>query len=216
MTERNQRQDGMNNRNPNNDALDRELDATLAKYAAEPRTGLEERVLANLRAADQSHAAEHSWWRWPAVAAPAVLIVLALSVAWRSPKPAQNITMQHPPASMYVDKHIGTQVANNSGPSSIRPHAAGSGRQLRLRVISNPRTAVAPAPKLEQFPSPQPLSEQEKMLADYVAGHHQQAILVARARMAELKEYWTEEMQATATSSSRETSDQSVSQQEDR
>jgi hypothetical protein len=53
-------------------------------------------------------------------------------------------------------------------------------------------------------------------LADYVAGHHQQAILVARARMAELKEYWTEEMQATATSSSRETSDQSVSQQEDR
>jgi hypothetical protein len=214
MTDSNESRDNMNHHDLDRSALDRELDATLAKFAAvEPRAGLEERVMANLRA-EQTHAADHSWWRWPAVAALAAVIVLALSVAWRSGKPVQNIVTQPRPA--HADKHPGTQVATNSGPSSIQPDNAGSGRRLKPRVISYPQTAVAPAPKLDQFPSPQPLSEQERMLTEYVAEHHQQAVLIAQARMAELKKDLAEEMEEASATSNRQTSDQSVSQQENR
>jgi hypothetical protein len=211
MTNRNQRQDDMNSQDRT--ALDRELDAALAKFAAvEARAGLEERVLANLRA-EGRHAAQRSWWQWPTVAALAMVIVAAISLAWRSSKPERHITTQRPPATAQTDEHAGMQVTNNRERLSIQPHDAGSARQLKPQAVNYPATAIAAAPKLDQFPSPQPLSEQEKMLADYVAEHHQQAILVARARMAELKKDLAEEMEAP---SNRLTSDQFVNQQEDR
>ena len=108
------------------------------------------------------------------------------------------------------------QVADKGGSGSIRPDEALSTTKLKPPAFSQTMAVVASAPKLDEFPSPQPLSEQEKMLAEYVAEHHQQAALVARARMADLKEDWIKEMQATATTAGRPTSDQSVSQQEDR
>ena len=45
--------------------LDDQLEAALAKYAAvEPRTGLEERILANLKSRPSS-STRVAWWRWP-------------------------------------------------------------------------------------------------------------------------------------------------------
>ena len=40
---------------------------------------------------------------------------------------------------------------------------------------------AAGSPKLDQFPSPQPLSEQEKILTNYVAQYPEHAVLIARA-----------------------------------
>jgi hypothetical protein len=71
----------------------------------------------------------------------------------------------------------------------------------------------ASAPKLDVFPSPEPLSEQEKMLAAYVAQHHQQAVLIARARMAELKEDLAKETTGENSAPNRQSSDQSMNQQ---
>jgi hypothetical protein len=216
MTENNQRHDRLNNRSLNDDALDRELDAALTKFAAvEPRAGLEERVLANLRT-ERERAAGHSWWRWPAVAALAAVTVVALSVAWRSGKPAQNITTQTPPAPMQADRHVGTQLANNSATVPIRPHDVGPRKRLKPQTMGYSEAAIGPAPRLDQFPSPQPLSEQEKMLAEYVAGHHQQAILIARVRTAELKKDWPEEIEEASATSNHPTSDSPVIQQENR
>jgi hypothetical protein len=42
-------------------------------------------------------------------------------------------------------------------------------------------------PKLDQFPSPQPLSEQEKILAAYVAKYPEDALLLAQARAEALR-----------------------------
>lgn len=42
--------------------------------------------------------------------------------------------------------------------------------------------AIVKPPKLEQFPSPIPLNEQEKMLARYVQEFPRKAALVARAQ----------------------------------
>ena len=40
----------------------------------------------------------------------------------------------------------------------------------------------AATPRLEQFPSPQPLSEQERILADYVTQFRREAVLGAEAQ----------------------------------
>jgi hypothetical protein len=201
----------MKHQNLNNDSLDRELDAALAKFTtAEPRAGLEDRVLANLRA-EQQHTAKRSWWRWPAVAVLAAGIVVTVFAAWRSEKPA-HIVEQHPSATTYRQDR--TMVVNNGGSVSILPHEAA--RRPKPRPAGRTAAVAIPPPKLDQFPSPQPLSEQEKMLAGYVAGHRQQAILIARVRTAELKKDWPEEMDEASATSNRPTSDSPVIQLENR
>ena len=49
--------------------LNRALDSALARYrAVEPREGLEERILANVRAAD-TRSMQRTWWHWGFTAA---------------------------------------------------------------------------------------------------------------------------------------------------
>ena len=68
-----------------NDDLGHELDVVIAKYAAsEPRPGLEERILANLRA-EQTHGPVRIWWRWAIAGALAVVVVAGVALAWRWP-----------------------------------------------------------------------------------------------------------------------------------
>jgi hypothetical protein len=169
------------------DALDRELDAALAKYVAvEPRMGLEERVLTHLRA--ERGTAAPTWWQWPAIVAlaSAVAIVLGVSLLWKSAKPAPEVAVHHPPTVV------------QSGPQSPKntPNPARLSSTMK-KVITRDRRrqsiAVA-GPKLEQFPSPRPLSEQEKILERYVTNDLQQATLIARARTEALGRDAAEEM----------------------
>jgi hypothetical protein len=46
---------------------------------------------------------------------------------------------------------------------------------------------VAAVPKLDQFPSPQPLTEEERILADYVRHFQDQAVQIARVANAEVQ-----------------------------
>lgn len=188
----------MNRQYLRNDKLDRELNAALVKFAAvEPRRGLEDRILRNLRAERQHHSAR-TWWRWPAVAALAVAMVLAVSLAWRQGKAVRNITAQ--PTTRQTNEHPGKQLTNNE----IRPtrlHDAPSERRAKPHAVSHPATVLAPAPKLGQFPSPQPLSEQEEILARYVARFPEHAALIALARTEELRRDTTEEMAEAASAS---------------
>jgi hypothetical protein len=206
---------GNENRQGLNDAdLDRELDTALAKFATvEPRAGLEERILANLLI-ERQRAAVHSWWRWPEVTALAAVIVIAVFTAWKPEKPKQDVARQHPPTATQSSEHGGPQVVTNSEDSSIRLHQR-PGRRPKPNAFDE-SAVVASAPKLDQFPSPQPLSVQERMLTDYVAEHHQQAVLIAQARMVELKQDLAEEMELASATSNRQAPDQFVSQQKDR
>jgi|SRR5271155_212530 len=173
------REDAMKHLNVNNGALDRELDAALAKFtAAEPRTGLEDRILANLRA-QQAQVTRRPWWRWPALAALTVAIMVTVFLAWRSERPVQKIA-SNPSTTKPIDGHAGTQT-NRRGSGTTQP-ATGSRRPLKPRPVSHPVQVASPAPKLDQFPSPQPLSEQERILAGYIANYPEQAALVAQAR----------------------------------
>jgi len=164
--------------------LDRTLDAALEKYAAvEPRAGLEDRILANLRAA-QKESPVRSGWRWHAVAAVAVLVIVVAVVALRSGRPSHPAIAKHPPATEAPLRQ--TAVAAPAGAeNAVHPQT----RRMVAKVVSPtpPPADVAAVPKLDQFPSPQPLSQQEQMLASYVAQFRPQAVLIARVMNEELQ-----------------------------
>jgi len=171
--------------NTNQDNLDRELDAALARYAAvEPRPGLEERVLANLRSAPASEAPGHNWWKWSVVAAVAAVIVVAIAMAWRSGRPSNPSVARHSSTATQPEHQPPTQfvskgLENNGHSRSLQ--------MRRKRPRSHPPIVAAVAPKLDQFPSPQPLSEQEQILADYVRQFHNQAVQIARITNEEMQ-----------------------------
>jgi hypothetical protein len=155
------------------DDIDRELGTVLASYSkVEPRPGLEKRVMAHLRA-KRDRAPVRFWRRWPFVSLALVVVVLAISVRWRSSKPARY-EMAGPAKFGNVLPHVVLS-------SPVSPQSP----TKRLARSKPRRQGVANLPKLETFPSPQPLSEQEKVLADYVARFREEAVLIARVNSEE-------------------------------
>lgn len=62
--------------------LDQWLDEALSQYsAAEPRLGLEQRVLAHVAAEEKTRSSRRGWWRWmPAFAAIAAVLIVMVAV----------------------------------------------------------------------------------------------------------------------------------------
>jgi|SRR5580704_736628 hypothetical protein len=182
----------MKHQNFNNDQRDRELNAALANYTSvEPRAGLEDRVLAHLRA-EKEHAPVRSRMYWLALAALATMIVVVASLTWTSPKSAQSGPSQPMAAATQSDKQ-GMRIANYKEGGPIPPRQAGSRGRLKFHAFHS-ATVVALAPKLDQFPSPQPLSEQETILFRYITNYPEHAALIAQARTDELRRDRIEEM----------------------
>jgi hypothetical protein len=176
------------------------LESALGKYGkAEPRVGLETRVLANLRAEQGRIASQRRWW-WAGMAAALAVLVAAVWVG-RSVIPGNR------PDSAR------TSTAGQS-PTKPREEARGVQPTPAVRVAHPPREAAqrartqlaihnleaATTPKLEQFPSPQPLNEQEQMLMSYVANYPETAALVAQARAEALQRDREEEAAEAAKS----------------
>jgi hypothetical protein len=173
------------------DAFYRQLDAVLAKYATvEPRAGLEQRVLAHLRAGGGTVA--HTWRRWPAMVelAVAVAIVLGAALVWRSPKTASEIAVDRLPSIVQSGLQSAKDIPNR--PTHMKKTATRHSRRQSLAPLG---------PRLEQFPSPRPVSEQERILESYVKNDLQQAALIAEARTEALGRDAAEEMNSNAASS---------------
>jgi hypothetical protein len=79
-----------------------------------------------------------------------------------------------------------------SAAPAATPEPKASGSRVRVLTASRPHfpetQVVASAPRLEQFPSPEPLSEQEEFLARYVEQFPHEAVLVARAQTQLMKQ----------------------------
>jgi hypothetical protein len=157
---------------------DRALDAALAKYAAvAPGPGLEERIMANLHA-ERMRVPERAWWNWGIAAAVAAVIVVGVAFTWKSSRPVQQIV-----------HHAPTQQNPKQLPQAVAKDAPESARNVMTPTPSvsahhSPPViaAVAANPRLDVFPSPQPLSEQEKLLLDYVHQSPTEAAQIARAQ----------------------------------
>jgi hypothetical protein len=132
--------------------VDELLDASLRRYAStEPRPGLEGRVLAGVRARQQA-ARRRTVWAWGMGLAAVAAMVTLLLIYWPRQQP------EHLPV-------IANRPANISAPAVAR---------VIPRVQPPlPRQPVRPAaPSMvdtrpQQFPTPRPLSEQEKLLLAY-------------------------------------------------
>ena len=146
--------------------IDDMLDSLLANYSsAEPRPGLETRILANLREQaekDSSRGWSNFKWLW-AGAVAAIIIVAALLIGGRHRvAPPTHVIVKTSPAVPQPE---------------IQPHAPAV-RNETVRI--HPRKSLAPtrpqsaALALNErpavFPTPTPLSEQEKLLLSYLAG----------------------------------------------
>jgi hypothetical protein len=170
-------------------SFDREIDAALHRLGtAEPRAGLEQRVLANLAAARKQNPG-HGWWRWPA-AAVAMVFVMAIAFTLRMPHHGPNVVEPLPPIAQ-------------SEISSIVKAPAKQATQRQVVRRTRRRPVQADVPRLAKFPSPQPMSEQEKILESYVANYPQHAALIAEARAEALRQDLAEEGAAAGKDSSR-------------
>ncbi len=149
-----------------NDKLDQWLDQALDQYSkVELRAGLEMRVMASV-AAERERRAKQRIWAWSFAAASvcaAIVIVLCLGGAARREysqsaeqrsQSVKAVTREPEPSTSSRARHQEAEV-------QIAKHAPRRTRRSRVELVSKA------LPKADQFPSPRPLSEQEKLLLSY-------------------------------------------------
>jgi hypothetical protein len=136
------------------DHLDLLIDSALSTYA-EPRAGLETRVRTNISAHLTTRPAHRRWLGF-AIALPiaACLILLLLLV------PRHNRI-----EPVHQAQNTPVPPAQSAPQTTIARTTKTPARTPQPRLIA----AHAPLPKLDVFPTPQPLSPEEQALAHFVA-----------------------------------------------
>lgn len=165
--------------------LERELDAALARYVAvEPRHGLEQRVLANLHARE-GRTRRFGWLHWVAVGF--ALASLATLLIWAGGRQSISLNPSSQPAQHEMAS-TGTRVRVSAAAGTPSGRNRMNDRTRRGYLTGRSAWGSADAiPKLAQFPAPQPLTEQEKLLIEFVNRDPQEAALVAQIQTAVLQ-----------------------------
>jgi len=129
--------------------------------------------------AEPLRASRHGWLQWGLAGAVAVITVVAV-LAWRPGRVPHPVIANHPAATI---PHAATQEAK-SAPQPTDEVASPKSASMRKPVTRRAPTsaAVAAYPKLDHFPSPQPLTAEELALARYVKDFPKEARLVAQAQ----------------------------------
>jgi len=174
------------NQRPEFEDIDRWLNFALRERAsAEPRSGLEERVLARLAAEPQPRAA---WW--PVMAAATAVLVIAATLATMHLGSRERIiaNAQPHPTVLHETPAQANSATPDKGPASTQPRITTGGDaaccvSARMPAITRSREAARsslksrPAvdpegeqlPKLATFPAPRPETAEERMLARVAA-----------------------------------------------
>jgi len=163
------------NREEHERMVDRVLNEALAPQEIEPRAGLEQRILANLRAQPEPR----PWWRWPWVPA-VVAVVIALAVGLR-------MTDLTPPVKppVVVERQPSIAPAPKIAPApAVRAHVRPRLGSPATLVIAASVTPPEP-PRQDVFPSPEPLSEQERLFYQFVRQSPREAVQVAQMQAVE-------------------------------
>jgi hypothetical protein len=144
------------------------LDSMLATYSAvDPRPGLETRVLASLKAAQEK---QRPWfgleWIW-AGAAAAAIIVIALIVLLHSGERQQTPAIETVQTTQQTAPEIATE--QRTPPLPARRGTVHPVGKAEAQQIADTRPDV--------FPTPAPLSDQEKLMLRYLAGTPREEIV---------------------------------------
>ncbi|MBW4025809.1 MAG: hypothetical protein HIU93_00250 [Acidobacteria bacterium] len=143
------------------DELDRQIEAALTTYA-EPAEGIDEQLLAQRTLAFlRASAKPHRRWRWMALAAPAFACMLLLA-ALLAHRPAKPIP---PPATMALAPVLPAKPVETATAPQNRPQ---EGRLQRVSLRAVPLRRAERLPRLQQFPTATPPTQQELLLAAFV------------------------------------------------
>ncbi|HKV95782.1 MAG TPA: hypothetical protein VJW20_24785 [Candidatus Angelobacter sp.] len=142
------------------------LDSALASYSAvEPRPGLESRILARIQ--DAAEQQQDRWWStrwlWAGTAIAALIVVIALLVVRHGViAPQEKVIVRTPPAQAQPQPQPAVQ---NGGQEKVTKHVTAPRRHTA--EIQNASLPLDQRPQV--FPTPTPLSEQERLLLSYYA-----------------------------------------------
>lgn len=166
------------------DELDRLLDSALATYADPgPDAGLEGRVLASLAIAQERRERRgfpvrtRTWLPWTIAlpVAASLLVWIGMNTTPHAPlqssEPPQETSKNAPMTTTQPD------AGEEKHPSWAKPHSAGAKQSPQLKSCpikaedagpcSSGRrevATIAPLPKLDMFPTPRPLTPEERVL----------------------------------------------------
>jgi hypothetical protein len=155
--------------------LDLLLDAALKTYAdPEFELGLEARVLARIADARPQQRSirptqRRLWLPWAVALAAAAVILPALLLRWQPRRPSVDTTQQAAHSRQDVPGNRQKLAAETSAVSPI-PGTTMHLRSLRSRLresqppVQQQVAVASPLPKKDVFPTPQPLSAQERAL----------------------------------------------------
>jgi hypothetical protein len=152
--------------------LDEKFDSLLADYSAvEPRPGLQARILANLREAEGREVSPGWWnvkWLWAGAAVAAIIMAAILIIGRRNLAPPGKTVVQ-----------VGQPVPNQPEVQRTSPPTATAvPRHRKTFVESRPQNAtLAWSERPQVFPTPTPLSEQEKLLLRYFASTPREEVI---------------------------------------
>jgi len=136
--------------------LDQLLEASLKQYRGEePRPGLETRILAGIRTRER--AAWRIWLGWAVAVSTGILAIVALALHFaRAPvrQPTPSASLPQSPMSGSADPRFW-------GPRLVH-------RPKEKPRTPNPGVRATKPARPEQFPTPLPLTEQEKLLFAYL------------------------------------------------
>jgi hypothetical protein len=160
---------------PDRDRFDDWLDKALRQYGnAEPRIGLENRIFANMEGRGKHTPFRYSYaWLLAGATAGALLIGLWLGI-WHRPLEAPQKV-----AGQQTAGNIGTQPVIKIIPAA-RPEKRVAQLPPRKKGDGVGAVKLAGVPRLKQFPSPRPLSQQELLLARYAQHFPKEAVLIAQ------------------------------------
>jgi hypothetical protein len=179
--------------------IDDMLDSLLTNYSsAEPRSGLKNRILANLREAEEKEAA-HGWWSfkwlWAGVVAVAIIVAAVLVNGRHRVEPPTNVIVK----------------TNQRGPQpeEIQPHvpiARQETAKIHRRKPSTPtlpqNATLALSERPANFPTPAPLSEQDRMMFAYLENTPREVVIAQLPRNNDQQEseaFWADREPAQGT-----------------
>jgi hypothetical protein len=178
--------------------IDDMLDSLLANYClAEPRPGLETRILANLREAEEKEAA-HGWWNfkwlWAGVVAAAIIVAAVLIDGRHRVAPPRNVIVKSSPAVPHPEIQPQTPAVRNE---TARIHQRKPLASTRL-----PNATLALNERPANFPTPVPLSEQERLMFTYLENTPREVVIAQIPRNDDQKEseaFWADREPSSGT-----------------
>lgn len=177
--------------------IDDMLDSMLANYSAvEPRPGLETRILANLREAEKE--AAHGWWNfkwlWAGAVAAALIVAAVLIGGRRRVEPPTHVMVKttQPVPRPEIQSH-----APIAPKETVRIH-----RRKPVSPTHAQNATLALSQRPANFPTPTPLSEQERLMFTYLANTPQEIVIAQIPRNDDQKEseaFWADREPSSGT-----------------